>query len=173
MFHDGDALAPIGGVTRRRRSAMLRYEETAGGTARAGSRPQSQGALSMKKVIVIAACGLACVASSAFAQVGLGGGVVGTLGANGAASSIGGLGSGISTGATARGADTRTGSHAGTSAQTPAAGGSGSTGIDAKANGSGIRADSAAGASASTSTPILSGTAWGSAQPSAQVNTPD
>ena len=55
----------------------------------------------MKKVIVIAACGLACVASSAFAQVGLGGGVVGTLGASGAASSIGGLGSGISTGATA------------------------------------------------------------------------
>src|SRR5439155_24628869 len=126
------------------------YEETAGGTARAGSRPQSQGALSMKKVIVIAACSLACVASSAFAQVGLGGGVVGTLGASGAASSIGGLGSGISTGATSRGAevtrsDVRTNSQTGSTVQTPAAGGSASTSIDAKAKGSGIRADSAGG----------------------------
>src|SRR5438046_1113011 len=126
----------------------------------------------MKKVIVIPACGLACVASSALAQVGLGGGVVGTLGASGAASSIGGLGSGISTGATARNADVRTGSQAGTSAQTPAASGSTSTGIDAKANGSGIRTDSAGGVSASAGTPLVSGSAWGSAQPSVQVSTP-
>jgi hypothetical protein len=127
----------------------------------------------MKKVIVIAACGLACVASSAFAQVGLGGGVVGTLGANGAASSIGGLGSGISTGAQMRGTDVRTGSQTGTIVQTPAASGSTSNAIDTKANGSGIRADSAAGASASAGTPVLSGSAWGSAQPSAGVSTPD
>ena len=40
----------------------------------------------MRKVIAI---GLCCFASSAFAQVGLGGGVVGTLGANGAASRVG------------------------------------------------------------------------------------
>jgi hypothetical protein len=127
----------------------------------------------MKKSIVIAACGLACVASSALAQVGLGGGVVGTLGANGAATSIGGLGSGISTGAQMRGADVRTGSQAGTSVKTPAAGGSASTAIDTKANGSGIRAEGAGSVGASSATPVLSGNAWGSAQSSAQASGPD
>ena len=67
----------------------------------------------------------------------------------------------------------RTNSQTGSTVQTPAAGGSASTSIDAKANGSGIRADSAGGVSASAGTPIVSGSAWGSAQPSAQVSTPD
>jgi hypothetical protein len=125
----------------------------------------------MKKSMVIAACGLACVASVAFAQVGLGGGVVGTLGANGAASSVGGLGSGISTGASARGADLRSSGQIGTTAQTPAARSSTSNAIDAKANGNGIRADTGAGGSAST--PIVSGSSWGSAQSGAQVSGPD
>ena len=58
----------------------------------------------MKSIIALA---LACFASGAFAQVGLGGGVVGTLGANGSASRFGGIGSGISTGTTMRGEDLR------------------------------------------------------------------
>ena len=133
----------------------------------------------MKSIIALA---LACFASGAFAQVGLGGGVVGTLGASGAASSIGGLGSGISTGATSRGAevtrsDVRTNSQTGSTVQTPAAGGSVSTSIDAKANGSGIRADSAGGASASAGTPssipLVSGSAWGSAEAGVNATTPD
>ena len=59
----------------------------------------------MKKSIAIAFA--LCCSTSALAQVGLGGGVVGTLGANGSASRFGGLGSGISTGANMRGEDLR------------------------------------------------------------------
>src|SRR5258708_727513 len=56
----------------------------------------------MRKVIALALC---CFASGAYAQVG--GGVVGSLGANGAVSRFGGLGTGITSGATMRGEDLR------------------------------------------------------------------
>jgi hypothetical protein len=62
----------------------------------------------MKSIIALAlACFAAGAAPMATAQVGLGGGVVGTLGANGSASRLGGIGSGISTGTTMRGEDLR------------------------------------------------------------------
>lgn len=62
----------------------------------------------MKSILALAlACFAAGAASIATAQVGLGGGVVGTLGANGSASRFGGIGSGISTGTTMRGEELR------------------------------------------------------------------
>lgn len=62
----------------------------------------------MKSILALAlACFAAGAASIAMAQVGLGGGVVGTLGANGSASRFGGIGSGISTGTTMRGEELR------------------------------------------------------------------
>lgn len=62
----------------------------------------------MKSIIALAlACFAAGAASIATAQVGLGGGVVGTLGSNGTASPYGGIGSGISTGTTLRGDELR------------------------------------------------------------------
>lgn len=62
----------------------------------------------MKSIIALAlACFAAGAASTATAQVGLGGGVVGTLGSNGTASRFGGIGSGISTGTTMRGEELR------------------------------------------------------------------
>jgi hypothetical protein len=118
---------------------------------------------SMKKSLLIAACGVACIASSAFAQVGLGGGAVGSLGANGTASSVGGLGSGIRSGATARGADLRDTGQLDGSAQTRDASAGTSAGIDARASGSGIRADTAGAAGASANAPIVSGSSWGTA----------
>src|SRR5579859_6776571 len=110
----------------------------------------------MRKVIALALC---CFASGAFAQVGLGGGVVGTLGANGAASRFGGLGSGISTGATMRGEDLRqTGQLSGqASAETRTVGantatsGNAAGGIDTSVKPSG----------ATASAPILNGSSWG------------
>jgi len=116
----------------------------------------------MKKSIVIAACSLACAAVSAYAQVGLGGGVVGTLGANGAASSAGSLGSGISSSSTLRGESMRSSGQIGAS-----------TGADAKVNGSGIRAGTSSAAGATAKTPVLSGSTWGNAQADVQANTPD
>lgn len=121
----------------------------------------------MTKSFLIA-CTAACFALDASAQVGLGGGAVGSLGANGSASSVGSLGSGIRTGTTSRGADLR-GTGQIDSSQTPAAA---ALGIDARATGSGVSADTAGSASgsASTSTPApatvappVSGSTWGGA----------
>src|SRR6267378_1066852 len=106
---------------------------------------------SMKKSLLIAACGVACIASSAFAQVGLGGGAVGSLGANGTASSVGGLGSGIRSGATARGADLRDTGQLDGAAQTRDASAGTSAGIDTRAAGP------------SANAPIVSGSSWGTA----------
>ena len=137
----------------------------------------------MKKSIAIAFA--LCCSTSALAQVGLGGGVVGTLGANGSASRFGGLGSGISTGANMRGedlrqvgqlsgqvgADTRTvGTTAGTNAATT---GKATGGIDTSVKPSGVKADANAGGGASASTPIAGGSSWGGAEAKADVATPD
>lgn len=130
----------------------------------------------MRKVIALALC---CFASGAFAQVGLGGGVVGTLGANGAASRFGGLGSGIASGATIRGEDLRqTGQLSGQlSAETrtvganTAATGNAAGGIDTSVKPSGVSTDLKAGGGATA--PILNGSSWGSAEANAQVTTPD
>jgi len=136
----------------------------------------------MRKVIALALC---CFASGAFAQVGLGGGVVGTLGANGAASRFGGLGSGISTGATMRGEDLRqTGQLSGqASAETRTVGantatsGNAAGGIDTSVKPSGVSTDVKAGGGATASAPILNGSSWGSAEvntaANAQATTPD
>ena len=128
----------------------------------------------MRKVIALALC---CFASGAFAQVGLGGGVVGTLGANGSASRLGGLGSGISTGATMRGdelrqtgqlsAETRT---VGTNVPTT---GNAAGGVDTSVKPGGVKTDVNAAGGASASAPIVNGSSWGSADANAQVTTPD
>ena len=121
----------------------------------------------MTKSFLIA-CSVACFALDASAQVGLGGGAVGSLGANGTASSVGSLGSGIRTGTTSRGADLR-GTGQIDSSQTPAAAADVSVGIDARTSGSGIRTDAAGSASGSASTgtppvaPPVSGSTWGGA----------
>jgi hypothetical protein len=119
----------------------------------------------MTKAFLIA-CTLACFALDASAQVGLGGGAVGSLGTNGSASPVGSLGSGIRTGTTARGADLR-GTGQIDSSQTPAAA---SLGIDARTTGSGVSAETAGSASGSVSTgtpapgaPPVSGSTWGGA----------
>src|SRR6478752_4612791 len=108
----------------------------------------------MKSIIALA---LACFASGAIAQVGLGGGVVGTLGANGSASRFGGLGSGITTGATMRGEDLRqTGQLSaetrtvGTNAATT---GNAAGGIDTNVKPSGVSTDAKAGGGATASAP--------------------
>ena len=123
----------------------------------------------MRKVIAIAVC---CFASSAFAQVGLGGGVVGTLGANGAASRVGGIGSGISTGATLRGDELRQ-----TGQLSAATTGNAAGGIDTNVKPSGVSTDVKAGggatASAPASTAVVNGSSWGSAEANAQVTPPD
>jgi len=135
----------------------------------------------MRKVIAVALC---CFASGAFAQVGLGGGVVGTLGANGSASRFGGIGSGISSGATLRGEELRqTGQLSGqvsTEARTfgnAATTGNAAGGIDTTVKPSGVNTDVKAGggatASAPASTPLVNGSAWGSAEAGAQVTAPD
>jgi len=129
----------------------------------------------MKSIIALA---LACFASGAFAQVGLGGGVVGTLGANGSASRFGGIGSGISTGTTMRGDELRqTGQlSAETRGQTriPETSGNAAGGIknDTTIKPSGVNTDVKAGGGASASAPI-SGSAWGSGDANAGVTTPD
>ncbi|HZE59385.1 MAG TPA: hypothetical protein VE085_02410 [Burkholderiales bacterium] len=134
----------------------------------------------MRKVIALALC---CFASGAYAQVG--GGVVGSLGANGAVSRAGGLGTGISTGATLRGedlrqtgqlsAETRTaGANSATSAATS---GNAAGGIDTTVKPGGVSTDVKAGggatASAPASTPVVNGSSWGSAEANAQVTPPD
>jgi len=128
----------------------------------------------MRKVMALALC---CFASGALAQVGLGGGVVGTLGANGSASRIGGIGSGITTGTTLRGEDLRqTGQ---LSAETRTAGtnvpttGNAAGGIDTNVKPSGVNTDVKAGGGATASAPIVNGSAWGSAEAGAQVATPN
>ena len=98
----------------------------------------------MTKSFLIA-CTAACFALDASAQVGLGGAAVGSLGANGSASAVGSLGSGIRTGTTSRGADLR-GTGQIDSSQTPAAA---SLGIDARTTGSGVSAETAGSASGS------------------------
>ena len=137
----------------------------------------------MKKSIVIAfgLCFASAAASIASAQVGLGGGVVGTLGANGSASRIGGIGSGISTGTTMRGEELRqTGQLSGeTRGQlqvptTPNAAGSVNTNTNTNTDvkpgelGTGVKA----GGGATSSGPV-SGSAWGSADANASAKTPD
>lgn len=140
----------------------------------------------MKKSYVFA-LGLSCLAVLAYheasAQVGLGGGVVGTLGANGSASRFGGVGSGISTGTTLRGEDLRqTGQlSADTRGQTqlPATSGNATGGVntDTTVKPSGVNTDVKAGGGASASAPVVSGSAWGSAESSttagASATTPD
>jgi hypothetical protein len=114
----------------------------------------------MTKSFLIA-CTLACFALDASAQVGFGGGAVGSLGSNGSASSVGGLGSGIRTGTTSRGADLRDTGQI-DSSQTPA---TASLGIDARTNGSAISADTAGSVSTGTpaAAPPISGSTWGGA----------
>ena len=131
----------------------------------------------MKKSIVIA-FGL-CFASLASAQVGLGGGVVGTLGANGSASRIGGIGSGISTGTTMRGEELRqTGQLSGeTRGQlqvptTPNASGSVNTNTNTDVKPGELGTGVKAGGGATSSGPV-SGSAWGSADANVSANTPD
>lgn len=136
----------------------------------------------MKKSYVFA-LGLSCLAvlahHEASAQVGLGGGVVGTLGANGSASRFGGIGSGISTGTTLRGADLRTtGQLSGETrgqAQLPATSGNATGGVntDATVKPSGVSTGVKAGGGASASAPVVSGSAWGSADAGVQATTPD
>src|SRR5438874_3750746 len=128
----------------------------------------------MRKVIAIAVC---CFASSAFAQVGLGGGVVGTLGANGAASRVGGIGSGISTGATLRGDELRQTGQLSAETRTVGANtattGNAAGGIDTNVKPSGVSTDVKAGGGATASTPVVSGSSWGGAEANAEVTTPD
>jgi len=133
----------------------------------------------MKSIIALAlACFAAGAASTATAQVGLGGGVVGTLGANGSASRLGGIGSGISTGTTMRGDELRqTGQ---LSAETrgqalPSTTGNAAGGIntDTTVKPGGVKGDVKAGGGASASAPIVSGSAYGGADANAGVTTPD
>lgn len=116
----------------------------------------------MNKSILIAACSFACIALDAYAQVGLGGGAVGALGTNGAASATGGLGSGIRTGATARGAELRDTGQLGVETRAPGAAASTSAGTDANASGNNVRTET--NATGSASTPIIGGSSWGGAQ---------
>ena len=134
----------------------------------------------MKSIIALA---LACFASGALAQVGLGGGVVGTLGANGSASRFGGLGSGISTGTTMRGEELRqtgqlsleTRGQTNIPATTGNAAGGVNTDTTVKPAGvnPGVNTDVKAGGGASATAPVVSGSAWGSAETSVQATTPD
>ena len=130
----------------------------------------------MKKSYVLA-LSLSCLAAFAYheasAQVGLGGGVVGTLGANGSASRFGGIGSGISTGATLRGEDLRQTGQLSTEARTPRASGNATIDTNSTVKPSGVNTGVKAGGGASASTPIVSGAAWGSAQPEVAASTPD
>ena len=133
----------------------------------------------MKSIIALAlACFAAGAAPMATAQVGLGGGVVGTLGANGSASRLGGIGSGISTGSTMRGEELRqTGQLSAETrgqANVPATSGNAAGGIknDTTIKPSGVNTDVKAGGGASASAPI-SGSAWGSGDANAGVTTPD
>ena len=116
----------------------------------------------MNKSILIAACTFAFIALDASAQVGLGGGAVGALGTNGSASATGGLGAGIRTGATARGADLRDTGQLGVETRAPGAAASTTAGSDANASGN-ARTDT--NASGSATTPIIDGSRWGGAQP--------
>jgi len=126
----------------------------------------------MKKSFVFAFA-LSCLASSAYAQ--LGGGVVGSLGANGAASRAGSLGSGITTGTTMRGDDLRQTGQLSTETRTPRA----NTAADAAGaanttvSPSGAKTDANAGGGATASAPIISGSVSGSADANAQATTPD
>ncbi|MBV9189122.1 MAG: hypothetical protein JOZ85_01465 [Betaproteobacteria bacterium] len=133
----------------------------------------------MKSIIALAlACFAVGAASNATAQVGLGGGVVGTLGANGSASRFGGLGSGISTGTTMRGDELRQTGQLSTETRgqtnVPATTGSGTGGVntDTTVKPSGVNTDVKAGGGASASAPV-SGSAWGSADAGVSANTPD
>ncbi len=132
----------------------------------------------MKKSYVLA-LGLSCFAVFAYheamAQVGLGGGVVGSLGANGSASRFGGIGSGISTGATLRGDELRQTGQLSTETRAPAtnANASGSADTNATVKPSGVSTGANASGGASASAPIVSGSAWGSAEANAQAATPD
>ena len=134
----------------------------------------------MKSIITLAlACFAAGAASIATAQVGLGGGVVGTLGANGSASRIGGIGSGISTGTTMRGAELRQAGQlsAETRGQTnvPATTGNAAGGIntDTTVKPGGVNTDVKAGGGATAAAPVVSGSAWGSADAGVDATTPD
>ena len=135
----------------------------------------------MKSILALA---LACFAAGATAQVGLGGGVVGTLGANGSASRFGGVGSGISTGTTLRGEELRQTGQLGAETRGQAlppttgnAGGAANT--DTTVKPSGVKTDTKAGggasasAPASASTPMVNGSAWGSAEAGANATTPN
>jgi len=130
----------------------------------------------MKSIIALA---LACFATAATAQVGLGGGVVGTLGANGSASRFGGIGSGISTGTTMRGDELRQTGQLSTEtrgqARIPETSGNAAGGIntDNTVKPSGVNTDTKAGGGASVSSGPVSGSAWGSADANAGVTTPD
>jgi hypothetical protein len=119
----------------------------------------------MKKSLLIAACSFACIALDAYAQVGLGGGAVGALGTNGAASATGGLGSGIRTGATSRGAELRDTGQLGVETRAPGAAASTSAGTDANASGN-VRTETNATGSASTPpvAPPIGGSVWGGGQ---------
>jgi len=133
----------------------------------------------MKSIIALAlACFAAGAASIATAQVGLGGGVVGTLGANGSASRFGGIGSGISTGSTMRGEELRQTGQLSTETRgqtrIPEASGNAAGGIntDSTVKPSGVNSDVKAGGGASASAPV-SGSAWGSADVGVSTTTPD
>ncbi|HEX9433901.1 MAG TPA: hypothetical protein VF936_14075, partial [Burkholderiales bacterium] len=67
----------------------------------------------------------------------------------------------------------RTGTNTGTAVSAPATAASGSTSTGTTASGSGVSASNSSGVNASTQTPIVSGSAWGSASPSVQATTPD
>ena len=133
----------------------------------------------MKSIIALAlACFAAGAASTAMGQVGLGGGVVGTLGANGSASRLGGIGSGISTGTTMRGDELRQAGQL--SAETrgqalPSTSGNAAGGIntDTTVKPSGVKGDVKAGGGASASAPVVGGSAWGSAATGVNATTPD
>lgn len=132
----------------------------------------------MKKSYVLAltlSCAAVLVHHEVNAQVGLGGGVVGTLGANGSASRFGGIGSGISTGATLRGTDLRQTGQLSAETRTPATSGNaaGSADTNTTVKPSGVSTDTKAGGGASAAVPMVSGSAWGSAQADVQATTPD
>lgn len=134
----------------------------------------------MKKsyVLALALTGLAAFAyHDAFAQVGLGGGVVGTLGANGSASRFGGIGSGISTGATLRGEDLRQTGQLSAEARTPRASGNATIDTNSTVKPGGVTPGTnegiKAGGGASANLPVVKGSAWGSAQADVQATTPD
>ncbi|HYL90250.1 MAG TPA: hypothetical protein VEU32_15970 [Burkholderiales bacterium] len=130
----------------------------------------------MKKsyVLALALTGFAAFAyHDAFAQVGLGGGVVGTLGANGSASRFGGIGSGISSGATLRGEDLRQTGQLSAEARTPRASGNATIDTNSTVKPSGLGTGINAGGGASANVPVVSGSAWGTAQADVQAATPD